>query len=171
MWAAVIILFIAGVTLLFAELLLPGGFLGVLGGLMVVGSMILGWVQFPEYGLFIFGGELVGVVLGLALGFYIMSKSGMHSHLVMGAEQAKEAGYFSPSEDPALVGQLATVQTALRPAGSITHDGKRIDAVSEGTFIDAGKTVRVIDVEGHRVVCEEVDSGSEEDEAGWNTQV
>ena len=160
----VIILFVAGVALLFAEFLLPGGFLGVVGGLMVIGSVILGWVHFPEYALFIFGGEFVGVILGIVLGFYVMSKTGMRSHLVMGAEQAKEAGYYSPSEDPALVGQLATVQTALRPEGSIIYDGKRIDAVSEGTFIDAGKAVRVIEVEGHRVVCEEV-SEPEEGEA------
>ncbi len=161
MWL-VIILFVAGVTLLFSEFLLPGGFLGVVGGLMVIASVIVGWVKFPEYGLFIFGGEFIGVILGVALGFYVMSKSGMRTRLVMGSEQAKTEGYFSPSEDPALVGQLGTVQTALRPAGSIMFDGKRIDAVSEGTFIDAGKTVRVIEVEGHRVVCEEV-SGPEED--------
>ncbi len=163
MWL-VIILFVAGLTLLFSEFLLPGGFLGVLGGLAVVASVIIGWIRFPEYGLFIFGGEFIGVVLGLMLGFYVMTKTGMYNRLVMGDEQVKEAGYYSPSEDPALVGQLATVQTALRPAGSIAHEGKRIDAVSDGTFIDAGKTVRVIQVEGHRVVCEEV-PGAEEGEA------
>ena len=161
MWL-VIILFVAGVTLLFSEFLLPGGFLGVVGGLMVIASVIVGWVKFPEYGLFIFGGEFIGVILGVVLGFYVMSKSGMRSRLVMGAEQAKTEGYFSPSEDAAMIGQLATVQTALRPAGLVMYDGKRIDAVSEGTFIDAGKTVRVIEVEGHRVVCEEV-SEPEED--------
>ena len=162
MWI-VIILFVAGVTLLFSEFLLPGGFLGVLGGLLVIGSVILGWMRFPEYGLFIFGAEFAGVILGLVLGFYLMNKTGMYSRLVMGDEQAKEAGYFSPSEDPALVGQLATVQTALRPAGSIMYDGKRIDAVSEGTFIEAGRAVRVIEVEGHRVVCEEVPEPEEGD--------
>ena len=155
MWL-VIILFVAGLTLLFSEFLLPGGFLGVIGGLMVIASVVVGWMRFPEYGLFIFGGEFIGVVLGLVLGFYVMTKTGMYNRLVMGDEQVKEAGYFSPSEDPALVGRIATVQTALRPAGSILCDGKRIDAVSEGTFIDAGKAVRVIEVEGHRVVCEEI---------------
>ncbi len=160
MWI-VIILFVAGVTLLVSEFFLPGGFLGVVGGLLVIASVIVGWVKFPEYGLFIFGGEFIGVIVGVVLGFYVMSKTGMRSRLVMGAEQAKSEGYFSPSEDPALVGQVATVQTALRPAGSVLYDGKRIDAVSDGTFIDAGKMVRVIEVEGHRVVCEEVPESGE----------
>ena len=161
MWI-VIILFVAGVTLLFSEFLLPGGFLGVIGGIMVIASVIVGWITFPEYGLFIFGGEFAGVIIGLVLGFYVMSKTGARSHLVMGAEQTKSDGYFSPSEDPALVGRLATVHTALRPAGSIMHDGKRIDAVSDGTFIHAGKSVRIIEVEGHRVVCEEVGEPEED---------
>ena len=151
----VIVLFVAGLTLLFSEFLLPGGILGVIGGLTVVASVVVGWMRFPEYGLLIFGGEFVGVVLGLVLAFYVMSKTGARSRLVMGAEQVKSEGYFSPSEDPALVGQVATVQTALRPAGSIMYDGKRIDAVSDGTFINAGNRVRIIEVEGHRVVCEE----------------
>ena len=41
MWI-VIILFVAGVTLMFSEFLLPGGILGVIGGVMGVASVICG---------------------------------------------------------------------------------------------------------------------------------
>ena len=163
MWV-VALLFVAGVILLFAEFLLPGAILGVIGAAMIIASTVLGWVRYPEYGLFIFGGEAVGVLAAIILGFYMMSNTKLGNVLVMGEKQEKSDGYVSPSEDPALEGELATVYTALRPAGSIMYQERRIDAVSDGTFIDAGKTVRVIEVEGHRVVCEEV-AESESQEA------
>jgi membrane-bound serine protease (ClpP class) len=49
-----------------------------------------------------------------------------------------------------------TVFTALRPAGTIMVDDKRVDAVSDGTFIDAKKRVIVTEVHGSRVVVEEI---------------
>ena len=163
MWV-VALLFVAGVILLFAEFLLPGAILGVIGAGMIVASMALGWVRYPEYGLFIFGGEAVGVLVAILLGFYMLSNTKFGNILVMEEEQQKSEGYVSPSEDPALEGKLATVHTALRPAGSILYEGRRIDAVSDGTFIDAGRSVRIIEVEGHRVVCEEA-SNTETEEA------
>ena len=162
LWA-IVLLFLGGVVLLFAEFLLPGAIMGIIGAIMIVASVVIGWLQYPEYGLFIFGGEAVGTVGAVLLGFYTMSNTRLGKVLVMESEQNKSEGFVSPSEDPELVGKLAVVQTALRPAGSILYEGRRIDAVSDGTFIDADTTVRVIEVEGHRVVCEEaVDPESEE---------
>lgn len=163
MWL-VILLFVAGLALIFAELLLPGAVLGILGGILVVASAITGWVKFPEHGLMIVGGEFAGVVLGIGAGFYVLSATGVRNLLVMNERQDKNRGYASPSEDEALLGKHAEVQTALRPAGSILYEGRRIDAVSDGTFIDAGTVIEIIEVEGHRVVCEEI-AGPESGEA------
>ena len=75
--------------------------------------------------------------------------------LVLKETMSAAEGYSGPSQDPELVGKTGTVFTSLRPAGTIMVDKKRIDAVSDGTFIDAGKTVSIILVEGNRVVVEE----------------
>ncbi|MEM7576806.1 MAG: NfeD family protein, partial [Planctomycetota bacterium] len=58
---------------------------------------------------------------------------------------------------PIAVGQTATVsETGLRPSGRIEVEGKLIDAVSTGGFIDAGSAVTVIEVAGNRIVVDEV---------------
>ncbi|MCC6486790.1 MAG: NfeD family protein, partial [Candidatus Hydrogenedentes bacterium] len=44
--------------------------------------------------------------------------------------------------------------TALRPAGTIVVNGKRVSAVSTGDFISEGTAVRVVEAHGNRVVVE-----------------
>jgi membrane-bound serine protease (ClpP class) len=51
-----------------------------------------------------------------------------------------------------LTGAEGVALTPLRPAGAIDLDGRRVDVVSDGAFIDAGAKVRVVRVEGTRVV-------------------
>jgi len=152
---AVIVLFIAGVVLLFSELFVPGIVLGLTGGALVVASIVLGWQRFPEYGVFILAGEVTGVVIILALGLFLLATTPLGSGFVMKSKLQIDQGFSSFAQDPAIVGAIAVVHTALRPAGSIMMGAQRIDAVSNGTFIDAGKPVRIIRVEGNRVVCEE----------------
>ncbi len=52
----------------------------------------------------------------------------------------------------ALVGRTGTAATILRPAGAMELEGQRIDVVTEGEFVEAGTPVRVLYVEGVRVV-------------------
>ena len=57
-----------------------------------------------------------------------------------------------------LVGQTARTVTDLRPAGIITLDNERIDAVSDGAFILRNKEVKILEVEGSRVVVREIEN-------------
>ena len=61
------------------------------------------------------------------------------------------------SVDPALhrfVGATGVALTTLRPAGSASINGEKVDVVTNGDFIPAGTPVRVSLVEGARVVVE-----------------
>ena len=40
----------------------------------------------------------------------------------------------------------------LRPSGTALIDGERLDVVSEGDFVEPGQKVRVVKVEGLRIV-------------------
>jgi membrane-bound serine protease (ClpP class) len=52
----------------------------------------------------------------------------------------------------ALVGRVGKAVTVLRPTGAMEIDGQRIDVVTEGEFVEAGAPVRVLYVQGPRVV-------------------
>jgi membrane-bound serine protease (ClpP class) len=53
-----------------------------------------------------------------------------------------------------LVGKEGRTLTPLRPAGMVEIDERRIDVVSDSEFLGAGVRVRVVEVEGNRVVVE-----------------
>ena len=150
-------LFVAGIVFIFSEFFIPGLIVGTLGVILLLVSTVYGWYLFPEYGPFIAMGEFIGLVASIALGMYAIANTRLGNFMIMNKTQDASEGWHAPAQDPALMGQEGTVYTALRPAGKILVNGDRIDAVSNGTFIDADTAVRVVEVEGGRVVVERSD--------------
>lgn len=57
---------------------------------------------------------------------------------------------------PGLDGKEGVAVTPLRPAGLARIDGKRVDVVATGTFIDRDSRIRVVETSGNRVVVREI---------------
>jgi membrane-bound ClpP family serine protease len=55
------------------------------------------------------------------------------------------------------LGMEGIALTILRPAGTVIINNERIDAVTEGGFIEQNAIVKVIKVEGARIVVRELD--------------
>ena len=66
-------------------------------------------------------------------------------------------GWVNETGNTDLVGRFGTVVTPLRPAGTVEFGTERLQAVSEGAFIEAGAVVRVIEVHGNRIVVEQAE--------------
>ncbi|HOK09035.1 MAG TPA: NfeD family protein [Candidatus Hydrogenedens sp.] len=152
-WA--ILLFLGGVILILAEFIVPGGICGTFGIIMLLGSTAIGGYYYPDYLIFIIVVEFLGFVGSLAGGFYLLTKTSAGEKLVISESQTVDKGYIGIQFDPSLVGKTGKVISPLRPAGIIEVDGKRVDAVSSGMFIEAGHEVKIIDIQGPRIVVEE----------------
>lgn len=149
----VVLLFAAGAALLLLEFVLPGLVMGLIGVGLIVASMAYGVLYVPEYAVFIVVGEIVGIMGVVALGMWLMTRTnggGLALRTAMNAEE----GWQNMATDASLLGQTGVVLTALRPAGVIEVEGRRLDVTSDGTFIEQGATVRVISVNGNYIVVE-----------------
>jgi len=153
----VLLLFIGGMVLILAEFILPGGILGIMGGVMFITSMGLGIYAYPEHVVPIVIGELVGAAVVITFGLFVVSKGGFARGLTLQESQYAEEGYVNLPTDASLIGAEGTVFSALRPSGTIIVGNERIDAVSDGVFIPKDAHVRVVEVHGNRVVVEPVD--------------
>ena len=153
----VIFLFLAGMILVLAEFIVPGGIVGTFGVLLLLISGGMGVAYYPDYALLIVVSEFLGALVCVALGMLLLSRSGAAKFLKLSTTQNLEEGYVNAVSDTSLIGATGAVFSALRPAGAILVDGKRLDAVSAGTFIEKDTPVRIIEVHGNRVVVERVE--------------
>jgi membrane-bound serine protease (ClpP class) len=55
-----------------------------------------------------------------------------------------------------LVGSEGIALTTLRPAGSADFNGKRVDVVADWEYIEKGSRIKVLRVEGVKVVVKKV---------------
>ena len=99
---------------------------------------------------------LVAIVLAIVLFKKIDVNKGIFRHLVLKDSTSTEKGYISNVNRLDLLGKEGYALTFLRPAGTAVFDDDRIDVVTEGTFIDRNKKVKIVKVEGSRIVVREV---------------
>jgi len=150
----VIFFFIVGMLLVLAEFILPGLVCGIIGGSLIVVSCIIALYSHPEHALLIVFGEGIALLLSLLFGFYVLPRSPLGRAMLLEKVQDKDAGWVSDPSDQSLLGAIGEVFTPLRPAGTVTIRGRRINAVSSGDFVEQGCAVRVIEVHGNRIVVE-----------------
>jgi membrane-bound serine protease (ClpP class) len=151
-----LIALIAGLVLIGAEIFVPGGVLGAIAGVCLLTAMILGFAAFPQYGAYIAVGILVltGVVIVLWIRFFPRSYIGKRMTV------SRDLASFKGTQDGLreLVGKRGTSASDLRPSGFASIDGQRVDVVTEGGMISKGRPVRVVRVEGNRVIVRETES-------------
>lgn len=144
----VITLLLVGAVLLLAETVLPGMIAGILGVLSLIAGVAVGY---QEFGTATGNWILLGTLAGLAVGFVMWVKyfpSSRFGQLYASKGVVGDIG----TERPELIGESGVAHTALRPAGVAVIGGQRVDVVTEGAMIEQGEAVRVIAVEGLRVV-------------------
>ena len=156
-----IILFVIGAGLIVTEFFIAGGIAGILGSVAIVGSIIMAGGN-PMY-------MAISVLIALAIaavGAVILIKFfGKKLHLlnkmILMDSTDTNSGYVSNINRVELIGRTAETSTPLRPSGTVDLDGERIDVVSEGSYIDKGKSVIIVKVEGSRVVVREPEEKGE----------
>ena len=91
--------------------------------------------------------------------YKLMGGPRLFRRLVLQESETLEKGYVSkdPHAHSELLGFSGKAVTALRPAGTVEIDGKRLDAISDGSFLPVGTKVRVIETKGSQVVVTAVE--------------
>jgi membrane-bound serine protease (ClpP class) len=171
-----ILLVIAGVVLLAIEIfVIPGfGIPGILGILCVAAGVVLSFLPFvtpaSEYESRLLNDTLRNFLLsvfvaplgGYLLFHFVLRRLPMYRAIRLeGADAALVTGSaaaLSPDHAPISVrtGDHGQAVSVLRPAGKVEIDGKLLDAVSGGEYIESGVRVEVVSVAANHVVVRAV---------------
>jgi len=87
----------------------------------------------------------------------LLPKTKTFGTFVLSEEQKRDLGYSSHKPHQELVGKQGIALTTLRPSGTAIIDDERVDVVSEGGYIEAKKPIKVVGVEGIRIIVREVE--------------
>jgi membrane-bound ClpP family serine protease len=150
------ILFIVGLLLLVAEMFMPG--FGIAGGtglvLLIIGIILTAQTPLDAMIMIIILILLVAVVLAVILRSAKRGK--LSKKLILWSAAKREDGFSAISDSSSKIGQEGVALTILRPAGTGEFDGKRLDIVTDGNFIEAGTNIVITRTEGRRIVVEPV---------------
>ena len=149
--ALIITLLILGAILIFLETLLPGMIAGIIGFLCLTAAVILGYRDFGyQTGSLILAGVLVGLLLGTWCWLKFFPESRVARKFISHGSVG-ELGV----DKPELLNGTGTALTQLRPSGTASINGQRVDVVTEGGLIERGAAVKVVAIEGSRIVVRE----------------
>ncbi len=167
-----ILLFLLGLVFLGIEVfIVPGlGFAGVAGaGLMFVGLLLVTIEHWPtnqdewtNLGA-TFGSLATGMALAavgaIALTWSLPSIPFLNKMVLKPpgdeAEDVKALA-LSNSGPVDLLGAIGVASTPLRPAGKAQFGGQFLDVIAEGDYVAPGGRVRIVEIEGQRIVVKEV---------------
>lgn len=145
----VIVIYIAGLTAMLAEMFLPGAVMGTIGFLAVCGSILYAFL----HGHTVTGVILTATTVALLPVFFLVWRN------VLGkvwASKVDEKDFrLSTTIDNTLLGKEGEAISQLRPSGTALIDGTRYVVVTRGELLKKGTQVKVTEVSGNRVVVKE----------------
>jgi membrane-bound ClpP family serine protease len=148
--------FVFGLILMIIEIFHPGfGVFGVFGGILLIAGIVLTATSLIEALVMLI---VILTVLGfmLAIAIQSASKGRLSKILVLHSEQKREQGYVGTEELNYFLNAEGEAITILRPAGTVDFNGVKLDVVTEGGFISQGERVKVIKVQGRRIVVRKI---------------
>ena len=151
----ILIFFAVGVLFIAAEVFLPGGIVGVIGGLVIIGGVVQAYSEFGTQGAFI--AAIVAILLlvaALYLEFKVLPNTRLGSRLFLKESVKSRTGYSQAADE--IVGQICTTVTALGPTGFVMVSGKKLEAFSKSGFIEKNTEVRVTGRDNFRILVSKI---------------
>ncbi len=160
LWVAYALILV-GVLAILIETIVPafGMIAAVGGGGSIIAAVALTYAhRGPAEGTLVLMSAIVIVPATLFLAFKLFPRSPIGKLLINTASLNSVGGYTSHTQENYLdlQGAEGTTATPLRPVGVAIINGKKYSVVSASEFIEKDARIRVIRVEGSRIVVRRV---------------
>ena len=151
----ILLCLVLGIALLILEAFMPGfGIAGISGIALQIASIVLtytGHGAVAALGMTILVLAIDAIALSIALRSATKGRLS-RSKLVLNDTENNDAGYRSSDDLEVFLGREGVTTTVLRPTGMAEFDGVKLNVVSEGEFVQMGVKVRIVSVEGNRIL-------------------
>ncbi len=157
------LLFAAGLVLLTLEIfIIPGfGVAGIGGIACIIISLYLSLIgRLPQAGdllsaAYTISAAFIITLIGTILLVRLLPHTTLYRKLVLATTESSQEGYTSAETLLELIGTRGITLSDLRPAGKADINGRRMDVVTDGEYIEKNAHVVVSEVHGSRIVVRE----------------
>ncbi|SFH79835.1 NfeD family protein [Planctomicrobium piriforme] len=159
----VVVLVLAGIALIFAELFLPSG--GAIAVMCIGCFLASGYFAYKAWYLtqpifwWTYLGSVAVIIPATIIGaFQLLTRTSLGNRVLLSAPTSAEVTPYQQDllHLTGLIGRHGTAVNLMTPGGLVLVNGERLHAVSEGLMIEPNTTVEVIAVRGTRVVVRPV---------------
>jgi len=159
MTAILVILVILGLAFIFVEFFIPGGVVGIIGGLFILAAIVTGYAfEGPMVGTLLLVASMVMGAILVPLWMKLFPNTPIGKSMTLSGSLPKGNGDNRPVLN---LGTRGVTVTPLRPSGTVRFGADRIDVVSEGRMVESGVAVEVYKVDGTRIVVRPIEVPSE----------
>jgi membrane-bound serine protease (ClpP class) len=146
-----IILQLAGVAVIIAEIILPSfGILSVLALSVFAYSLFFVFTEVSKTaGIAFAAADLVLIPVLVITGLKLLARSPVTLRKTLSSEEGVSS---QPHELDRYKEKEGTAITDLRPAGTAVIEGKRVDVVTRGEYIEKESAVLVVAVTGNQII-------------------
>ena len=95
---------------------------------------------------------LIGAIIAVILLFRMMTKTKFWIKLTSPGIESSEEGYNTSLGLENLIGETGVATSDLRPSGWVLVNNEKIFVVTEGEFVDKDQEIKILSVDGNRVV-------------------
>lgn len=150
----ILLLSVIGILAVIAELVLPGGILGVIGAICLLGAVVATFVSYGATAGTIALAAVVAIgLVTLRIWMRFFHRLPFTKQLVLNETVGVDAQVPARA---ALVGQTGITLTELMPSGRAEIGGEKFDVVAEGAAIRRGATIVIVETRGPSVMVREL---------------
>jgi len=149
----ILLLSVIGILAVIAELVLPGGILGVVGAICLLGAVITTFITYGATAGTIALAAVVAIgLVSLRIWMRFFHRLPFTKQLVLNETVGIDAQVPARA---ALVGRTGISLTELMPSGHAEIGGEKLDVMAEGAAIRRGATIIVVETRGPSVMVRE----------------
>ena len=150
-----------GLGLLMVEaFLIPGfGIAGLMGIVVILWGLYMLLLPDVPVSQEIYDGAMTGLTIGLIGGifalfllFKMMTKTKFWTKLTSPGIESDDEGFNTSLGLENFIGEIGLATSDLRPSGWALVNNKKIFVVTEGEFVDKNQQIKILSVDGNRVV-------------------
>ena len=153
--STIIGLLVAAFILVFFEVILPGGILGIIAALCVI---LASWFAGDQYGagigILTFVGSATAIAILAFVEFKLLARTSLGRAFFLKSSVTGHSN-IAPAET-SIIGKKGSALTRLNPSGKVVIDGQTYEAHSQDGFIEADQLIIVAAQDNFKLIIKKL---------------